>query len=413
MHAFFNPGPLRRRRRVLVFAPLVLSLWACRSADAQPRELVKWEMQEIDASVQIGYGVAIGDVDGDGRADIILADQKQFVWYQNPSWRKFILAENLTNLDNVCVAARDVNGDGKVEIAVGAEWNPGDTLNSGAVFYLVPPADRRERWRAIRLHHEPVVHRMRWVKSTSGFVLVVAPLHGRGNRNGEGDGVRLLAYQPPPGVLRDGSSDGEWTTTTLHDSFHVTHNLDVGQWNAASDAEEVLYLGREGAVVLEPAGDAWRERPLQRVLGGGEIRMGGLSDGRRWVATIEPFHGERLAIYYADSPGSAGFSGGETLDNDLKQGHAIAVADLAGDASDEIVAGWRNPNGQQEVGLKMFHHDGKTWHWQWVDRNGMATEDARIADLNADGKPDIIASGCATKNLRVYWNRGASDRPRR
>jgi hypothetical protein len=35
----------------------------------------------------------------------------------------------------------------------------------------------------------------------------------------------------------------------------------------------------------------------------------------------------------------------------------------------------------------------------------MACEDLQIADLNGDGKPDIIASGRSTNNLRIYWNK--------
>jgi hypothetical protein len=34
----------------------------------------------------------------------------------------------------------------------------------------------------------------------------------------------------------------------------------------------------------------------------------------------------------------------------------------------------------------------------------MACEDLRIADLNKDGLPDLIASGRATKNVVIYWN---------
>src|SRR5881394_1957955 len=75
---------------------------------------------DVDTKIEIGYGLAIADVDGDGKPDILLA-------------------ENLTKEDNVCIAAADIDGDGKCEIAVGAGWNPGDTVNSGAVFYLVPP----------------------------------------------------------------------------------------------------------------------------------------------------------------------------------------------------------------------------------------------------------------------------------
>ena len=94
----------------------------------------KFRAQQIDDAVEIGYGIAIADVDGDGKPDIVLADKKTVQWYQNPSWKKHVIAENLTEKDNVCVAAADIDGDGKAEIAVGAEWNPGDTVNSGAVF---------------------------------------------------------------------------------------------------------------------------------------------------------------------------------------------------------------------------------------------------------------------------------------
>jgi hypothetical protein len=89
---------------------------------------------EIDAKIEIGYGLAVADVDGDGKPDILLADKRQIVWYRNPNWEKFVMAENLTKLDNVCIAAADLDGDGKAEVAVGGEWNPNDTLNTGAVF---------------------------------------------------------------------------------------------------------------------------------------------------------------------------------------------------------------------------------------------------------------------------------------
>src|SRR5678810_372124 len=90
---------------------------------------------EVDTHIEIGYGVTVADVDGDHKPDILLADKKQFVWYRNPGWEKFVLAENLTLQDNVCIAAADIDGDGKAEVAVGAQWNPSDTTNSGAVFY--------------------------------------------------------------------------------------------------------------------------------------------------------------------------------------------------------------------------------------------------------------------------------------
>ena len=41
-----------------------------------------------------------------------------------------------------------------------------------------------------------------------------------------------------------------------------------------------------------------------------------------------------------------------------------------------------------------------------VDDGGIAVEDLTVADLNGDGKPDIIAVGRATHNVRIYWNQG-------
>ena len=35
----------------------------------------------------------------------------------------------------------------------------------------------------------------------------------------------------------------------------------------------------------------------------------------------------------------------------------------------------------------------------------MACEDALAADLDGDGRPDIIAGGRATHNVKIYWNR--------
>src|SRR5690606_42077044 len=68
--------------------------------------------------------------------------------------------------------------------------------SSDLVHYLVRPDDPTKRWSPVQLHHEPTVHRMRWVKAENNrYHLVVLPLHGRGNKNGEGAGVKVIAYE--------------------------------------------------------------------------------------------------------------------------------------------------------------------------------------------------------------------------
>ncbi|HCN78289.1 MAG TPA: hypothetical protein DIT13_13970 [Verrucomicrobiales bacterium] len=388
--------------RTLALSVIFLPSLALSQVQAQFREL------EIDAEVGIGYGIALADVDGDGRTDILLADKDAIVWYQNPAWQKHDIARKLTDRDHVCIAARDIDGDGKAEVAVGAQWNPGDTENSGAVFYMKPPADRTQLWTPVQLTHEPTTHRMRWVRNRAGrHDLVVAPLHGRGNKNGEGAGVRLLAYHVPENV------DGTWNTTLIHDSMHMTHNFEVVP-APAHEAETLLLAGREGIVRLTPGDSGWRSQWVSNhteagLAGAGEIRWGAFAGGKPWIVTIEPMHGHELVLYTpaADGP-KDGLWQRRVLDDTLVDGHALACADYLGLNNRQIAVGWRSAQKVgPKVGVKLFYtskEDGNGWQQHLVDDNGMACEDLMPADLDGDGDTDLVAAGRRTKNLKIYWN---------
>ncbi|MEN3941721.1 FG-GAP and VCBS repeat-containing protein [Prosthecobacter sp. SYSU 5D2] len=364
--------------------------------------------QEIDSEVGIGYGLALADVDGDGKKDILLADKDRIVWYQNPSWTKHIIAEKLTEKDHVCIAARDIDGDGKAEIAVGAQWNPGDTETSGAVFYLQPPADRTQLWKPVQLAHEPTTHRMRWVRNRAGkYDLIVAPLHGRGNKNGEGVGVRILAYHKPEDATRP------WNTTLVHDSMHMTHNFEVVP-SPGNEAESLLLGGREGIVRLTPGDDGWKEQWVTRhdtpdLAGVGEVRWGAFAGGQPYIAAIEPMHGHQVVIY---TPPPAGPKDGlwqrKVLDDTLVDGHALACYDYLGLNNRQIAVGWRANNKLGvRVGVKLFHttkEDGNGWQMTLLDDNTMACEDLMGTDLDGDRDTDLVAAGRRTKNLKIYWN---------
>src|SRR5215813_6919351 len=123
--------------RIVLARFVVFSLPLASALAAEPA--LHFQPVDVDTKVEIGYGVTVADVNGDRKPDILLVDKNIVVWYENPTWEKHVMAERLTQLDHVCIAAQDLDGDGKCEVAVGAGWNPGDTLNSGAVFYLQPP----------------------------------------------------------------------------------------------------------------------------------------------------------------------------------------------------------------------------------------------------------------------------------
>ena len=75
------------------------------SLSANPVPEFKWRSVEID-SIEIGYGLKMADVDGDGKTDIVLADKKTVQWYQNPTWTKHVIARDLTKRDNRITSTR-------------------------------------------------------------------------------------------------------------------------------------------------------------------------------------------------------------------------------------------------------------------------------------------------------------------
>ena len=390
-------------KAILLTAVLSCSVAALVAAPAAPT----FKAVDVDTSVKIGYGVTTADVNGDKKPDILLADKDLIVWYENPTWKKHVIAEKLTPIDHVCIAAMDIDGDGKCEIAAGAGWNPNDTTNSGALFYLVPPQDRTQKWEAIALPHEPTIHRIRWVKNAGGrFDLVSVPLHGRGNKpaTGEGDGVKIFALEKPSDPKE------KWKTVLLDDKLHKTHNFDPIQWDGDAE-QELLVGGREGVYLLDRLASGKAQQRHLSTGPAGEVRLGKLGGEQRFFATIEPMHGNTLCAYTEPKVLEApGLWTRHVLDESLVDGHALACGDLAGSGSDQIVVGWRAMNRPGvKVGLKLFTATDKTgakWESTVIDDNQMACEDLCLADLDGDGKLDIVAAGRATKNLKVYFNQG-------
>lgn len=358
--------------------------------------------QTIDDKVTIGYGVTVADVDGDGKPDILLVDSDQTVWYQNPTWKKHILTEKLTRRDHVCLCAKDIDGDGKAEIAVGADWAPADTKTSGAVFILTPGSDHTQPWTHKPLHHEPTTHRMHWVRETPAtHFLAVLPLHGCDNINGEGPGIKFLGYRPETDPAKD------WQTFLIHEGFHMAHNFDPVLWEKSHTAESILVACKEGTHLLRQTGGKWNATPLTEKPSG-EVRLGTGTDGKRFIATIEPMHGNEVVLNPENTEGKLWSENRILLDDTLNQGHSLAVGDFLGLGHDQIAAGWRNPSTDTKtVGIKLYApgEDG-TWKFHsHIDDNTMACEDIKAADLDGDGKPELIASGRSTKNLIIYWNR--------
>jgi len=164
--------------------------------------------QVVDANFGIGYAVAVADINRDGKIDIVAINPTQAVWFENPTWKKHIIMDGLTKKDNVCIAVHDIDGDGRLDLALGAEWMPTNTLTGGSLQWLRQPADPAKQWEMFPIAAEPTLHRIRWgdIDGDGREELIVAPLQGRGTKPPkweDGKGARLLAFYVPKDPAHD------------------------------------------------------------------------------------------------------------------------------------------------------------------------------------------------------------------
>ena len=255
-------------------------------------------------------------------------------------------------------------------------------------------------WTPKQLHNEPSVHRMHWIRGRkNNYQLVVKPLRGRGSEDGDGPGIRVLEYFVPP------KPTDEWKFSVVCDFIHLSHNFHLVNWDNDPE-EEMIIAGKEGVWHFDRADDDWNATQLTKDFAG-EIRDGLLPNGRRFIATVEPKHGSVCTAYVQAKKWGDPWERLSVLDDELKDGHALACADYLGTGSDQIVVGWRAMNDPGVPGIKLFtplNEDGTKWRDQRISSEKVAVEDIKVADLNGDGRVDIVAAARQTKNLVIFFN---------
>ncbi len=228
--------------------------------------------------------------------------------------------------------------------------------------------------------------------------------------------VHIQQWNIPDDPLHD-----RWIAGPFDNTLHVVHNFDVvdlerydqnyiGNLLVAS-YEGVTWVGYRASLDLT---QTWRYARIglgdqsqpDKNRGASEVRLGRIKDKQPIIATIEPWHGNQVVIYRPDGTDLSKPWKRTVIDKELKWGHALAWADLDGDGQDELIVGVRDslsPKDQCGVRIYRLQSDGR-WISERLDPGGVAVEDMVVADLNGDGKPDIIAVGRATGNVRIYWN---------
>ncbi len=373
---------------------------------------VPFQPQEIAKDLGVGYAVRLLDLNADGRRDIVVVDKTRVVWFENPDWTRHTLLEGQTKPDNVCFAPYDIDGDGDLDLALGAGW----AGQEGSIGWLECPSQASRPWTLHSIGSEPFVHRMRWADADGSGKdeLIVVPLVGAGGsfRNPDVAPIRVLAYSIPEDPRKD-----PWPLKVISDKLHVAHNF----WPTDLDDDgtrDLLVVSYEGITWLRRQRDgsfrhtligAGHQEASSARRGASEIQAGTRAGNGKYFATIEPWHGHQVVVY---SPPKA--AGTDTLwhrnviDEDLKWGHAVWCVNIDQDEDQELIVGVRdNRPGGLPSGVRIYDPvDEQTWRRQLVDPGGVAVEDLAVADLNGDDRPDIVAVGRASKNVRIYWNAG-------
>jgi hypothetical protein len=361
-----------------------------------------------------GYKVAAVDVDRDGKPDVIgLATTPScLAWYKNPTWERHILTSGAQEF--IDLAPQDIDADGRTDLAIADEFGMSRTNVGGLVHWLQCPQDPAQEWVMHAIGAEPTSHRLRWadIDGDGHKELVVAPIMGRNAKAPLWDvGVKLAFYRIPTPPTTE-----PWKPIVIDDRFTVLHGLSIVDWDH-DGRDDILTASFEGVYLHQSQGQgdkiSWRKTrlgsgqqtdPAKR--GSSEIALGRLKGRRRgFLAAIEPWHGDKVVVYTPRSTAD-GLWQRALIDTTFNEGHALICADLDGDREDEIIAGYRGK------GSSLYLYDcrdsvGRKWERIGLDEGDMAASGLDVADINSDGRLDIIAVGTGTANIKWYENLGS------
>jgi len=369
-----------------------LSVLTCFAAD-----LPGFREVTVTTGLKMGYQIVVVDLTRDGKKDIIALDERstELAWFENPGWERRVLADNVPRPINAAAWDTDQDGTPEIALAHGFETNP--ERSQGIVLLLTAGADVRQPWTRREIDRVPTAHRLRWIDTGHDRRkgLIVAPLVGSPAQPPDsaasvpvylympGEWNRTLLTKQPTGVLHSVvpvtlERPDEQLFTASFSGIHLHTRDQRGNWQGEEIAK----------------GDP---RPCPQC-GTSEIKIGRLGQ-TRFIATIEPWHGNQVVVYLQN-----GKSWKRTVvEEEMVNGHALAVGDLNGDGRDEIVAGFRG-KGFQLYAFTAEDSDGLNWRRTTLDPGGIAAADCRIEDLNSDGRPDIACIGASTGNVKIYEN---------
>lgn len=346
------------------------------------------------------------DVNGDGATDIVIGERTQapavaWLGYVGKTWKKFVIDDSHQRPE-AGGWPHDVDGDGDLDLILGGD------AGSDELWWYENPAPRFQpdrpwrRWLIKRgggrAHHDQIV------QDFTG--------DGRSELVFWNQGARKLFMADIPAKPRTTSP---WSLKEMLDTSQVkTAIKQEGMASCDIDGD-----GRTDLL----AGIYWfhyesngRFRPVQIADHPGRIAAGRFRPGKIAQIVLGPGdgNGPLLLVSCRGNPlDSKAWSSKPLLDREVNHGHTLAVADINADGHlDIFCAEMHTPGHKEKCTAWILYGDGQGKFTTQILSVGIGNHDSRVADVNGDGRLDIVTKPYTwdTPRIDVWLNEGAKER---
>ena len=390
-------------RRFSLFVVAVAFVGMLSLSSQGPPAAGRWDLMILDGAPQSGKlgSLAVGDIDGDGRLELITGGEGAMLWYRPATYEKGRIAEGNFH---VGIAVEDIDGDGTKEVVTGRRAGPDPKRETWEICWYKPQRDWNQPWTYGVIDPQ-----------TSGgpHDLLFADIDGDGRR----DLVATAMYTPTPGLFvyrRTGDPAAPWRKHTVQSSYSAEGTA-AGDLDGDGSLELISgpywykapaggpFAGPWSKYDLAPGFREMCRAALIDVNGDGRldavVNESEYPDGR--MAWFENHGGTDLASLFSEHPLERPLNFAHTL-NAWRDGAGahIFVAEMA-------QGGWDAPYNWDARLIRFdFSRDGRTWQRQ-VLYQGMGTHEATMADLDGDGALEIIGKAWTVPKIQIWKQRQA------
>jgi hypothetical protein len=339
-------------------------------------------------------GALVVDVDKDGTNDFVISFRKvapALVWYRRnaSSWDRYVIDPSFLTVE-AGGAVYDIDGDGDPDIVFGGDWQ------SNEVWWWenpYPQFDPKIPWKRHLIkkggatqHHDQVF---------GDFLGTGKPQLAFWNQ-----GAKKIFLAEIPADPRQAES---WPLTEIFSG--VAGEADKREFKypegmAAFDIDGDGKLDLLGGNLWFKHHDGKKFEPIQIGSIGGRVAAGKLKPGKYAQVVIAPGDGVGPLRWYeciGNPELSKDWVGHDLLDRPMVHGHSLQLADIDGDGNLDIFAAemakWTERNKAPDnpgATAWILFGDGEGHFRTTVFATGIGFHEARVADLNGDGRMDIL-----------------------